>query len=139
MVDQRIIENGVLEKCQAKNVGILVRTPLCFGFLTGNYGFTKWFSSDDHRSRWSSEQIGRWAHAHELFTHNLPEVEIQTNAQIALRFCLSYPQVTTVIPGMLTPDHVEENVRSSELGGLSLKSLQICSEIYKEHQFFIQN
>ncbi|HIB92547.1 TPA: hypothetical protein EYO57_36130, partial [Candidatus Poribacteria bacterium] len=57
----------------------------------------------------------------------------QTNAQVALRFCLSYPQVTAVIPGMLTPEHVEENVRSSEFGKLPLKSLQMFSKIYQEH------
>ena len=139
LVDQRIIENGVLEKCRAKNIGVLVRTPLCFGFLTGNYDSTDEFSSDDHRSRWDPEQIKRWANAHELFTHSSSENKTQTNAQIALRFCLSYPQVTTVMPGMLTPEHVEENVRSSELGGLPLEFLQMFSKIYQEHQFFIQN
>ena len=139
LVDQRIIENGVLEKCQIKNVGVFVRTPLCFGFLSGNYASTNKFSSGDHRNRWNSEQIERWANAYKLFTSNLPETDNQTNAQVALRFCLSYPQVATVIPGMLTPEHVEENIKSSKLGGLPLEFLQTFSRIYQEHQFFIQN
>ena len=40
---------------------------------------------------------------------DLTETEKQTNAQIALIFCLSFPHIYTVIPGMLTSQHVEEN------------------------------
>ena len=139
LVDQRIIENGVLEKCQVKNVGVFAKTPLCFGFLSGNYTSANKFSSGDHRSKWDPEQIKRWANAYKLFMCSPSVPNDQTNVQVALQFCLSFPQVTAVMPGMLTPEHVEENVKSSKLGKLPMKSLQMFCKIYQKHQFFIQN
>ena len=38
----------------------LLRTPLCYGFLTGRYADTTGFSAADHRSRWSPEQRQLW-------------------------------------------------------------------------------
>jgi len=39
--------------------------------------------------------------------------------QFALRFCLSQPAVSTVIPGMRTPAHVASNAAASDAGPLS--------------------
>ena len=38
--------------------------------------------------------------------------------QFALRFCLSHPAVSTVIPGMRMPVHVGSNVAASDKGPL---------------------
>ena len=40
--------------------------------------------------------------------------EIKTMAQLALKFCLSHPAVSTVIPGMRRPEHVEANCSVSD-------------------------
>ena len=40
--------------------------------------------------------------------------EIKTVAQLALKFCLSHPAVSTVIPGMRRPEHVEANCSVSD-------------------------
>ena len=137
LVDQRAIETGLLAKCQAKGIGVIARTPLCFGFLTGKYSSKSNFDASDHRSKWSSEQIDRWASAYQLFVNHLMKEEEQTNTQIALRFCLSYPEISTVIPGMLTEEHVKENVISSQLGALPSFILEKFESIYQNHQFFI--
>ena len=118
---------------------VFAKTPLCFGFLSGNYTSANKFSSGDHRSKWDPEQIKRWANAYKLFMCSPSVPNDQTNVQVALQFCLSFPQVTAVMPGMLTPEHVEENVKSSKLGKLPMKSLQMFCKIYQKHQFFIQN
>lgn len=138
MVDQRILQYRLLEKCKEKGVGVIIRTPLCFGFLTGEYCKDYKFDDKDHRSRWSKEQVDLWANAYKLFISELTEGNSQTNAQIALRFCLSFPQVSSVIPGMLNKEHVEDNVISSELGPLTSSVVDKFKKIYGENQFFKQ-
>ena len=43
--------------------------------------------------------------------------------RLALKFCLSNPAVTTVIPGMRSPAHVEKNVSASDGRLLDAKTL----------------
>lgn len=50
--------------------------------------------------------------------------EKQTMAQLALRFILSDPAVTTVIPGMRTPGHLAANVAVIDAGPLPAELLQ---------------
>lgn len=137
MIDQRAREIGLFDLCQRENVGIIARTPLCFGFLTGVYSSDSKFDSTDHRSRWSPQQIERWANAYKLFATTVTKVRSQTHAQIALRFCLSYPTVSTVIPGMLTEAEVEENVLASQLGPFSKRERLRMQKIYQENTFFV--
>ena len=138
LVDQRALDIDLLNKCTEKGIGVIGRTPLCFGFLTGQYSATDNYDPSDHRSLWSPEQIDRWANAYRLFADELIEEEEQTNAQIALRFCLSYPAISTTIPGMLTEDHVAENTWSSELGAFPASILDEFNQIYRNNTFFIK-
>ena len=59
----------------------------------------------------------------------------QTPAKMALRSCLSYPGVSTAIPGMLSQTEVEENVLASELGSFSQEELAVLEAVY-ERMFF---
>ena len=138
LVDQRALKNGLFDLCKKHHVGIIVRTPLCFGFLTGAYSPETKFDANDHRSRWSAEQITRWASAYEVFSSALNVDEEQTHAQIALRFCLSYQGVSTVIPGMLTQKEVEENVVASQLGPLVEMELLGIEKIHENNTFLIR-
>lgn len=136
LVDQRAVEIGLLDLARKKRVGIIGRTPLCFGFLTGQYKSKSEFSDGDHRSLWSEKQIENWANAYQLFSKDLSQK--QTNAQIALRFCLSYPEVTTTIPGMLNVDHVVDNTTSSQLGPFPNDIINKFKKIYEENTFFVR-
>jgi aryl-alcohol dehydrogenase-like predicted oxidoreductase len=135
LIDQRALENGIFKKCQEKGVGIIGRTPLCFGFLTGKYDAKQSFPSSDHRSLWSKEQVDQWANAYKLFTKEIT-TEHQTNAQIALRFCLSHPALSTTIPGLLTKEHVDENALCSDLGAFPDTVIEKFRIIYNNNVFF---
>lgn len=135
LVDQRAIELGLFAVCRKKGVGVIARTPLCFGFLTGKYCADDDYSEGDHRKNWKPEQIEIWANAYKLF--NTEQIDsAQTNAQIALRYVLSIPEVSTTIPGILTEEHVAENVSASDLGSFSKKEMEGLYNIYKQHSFF---
>ena len=137
LVDQRAIENGLLQLCQQADAGIIVRTPLCFGFLTGEYSPASNFEPGDHRSKWPAAQIKLWAEAYRLFATAVIQNHPQTHAQLALRFCLSHPGVSTVIPGMLTTEHVDDNVRASGLGPLDLQEIEEIANIFRSSCFFL--
>ena len=137
LADQRAREIGLLEECGHRGIGIIARTPLCFGFLTGKYPADGNFAEGDHRGQWQKEQLELWADAYRLFVNELAEADGQTGAQIALRFCLSFPEIATAIPGMLTQEHVKENVASSSCGPLASDTMARFMEIYAQHNFFI--
>jgi aryl-alcohol dehydrogenase-like predicted oxidoreductase len=130
LLDQRPLESGVLDLAARRGVGIIARTPLCFGVLTGAVDEDTVFPVDDHRSVWPREQIGRWVSASRAFVALVAERERQTAAQVALRFCLSSPAVSTAIPGMLTPEEVEENAAASDLGPLGPSDLASLRALY---------
>ncbi len=136
LLDQRAIDNGLFALCQAVDVGVIVRTPLCFGFLTGQYSATEKFAVNDHRNRWNPAQREKWAGAYHLFSSALRAGTSHTPAQFALRFCLSFPAVSTVIPGMLTPEHVDENTQASMLGALAESECSSIRRIYRDNDFF---
>lgn len=137
LVDQRAEEIGLFAACQAQGAGIIARTPLCFGFLTGKYGAGDDYADGDHRKIWKPEQIDCWAQAYRLFTSFLTEAEKQTNAQIALRYVLSFEAVSTTIPGMMTDEHVFENVAASGFGPFPTDVVARFGSIYRENKFFV--
>ena len=138
LLDQRAAENGLFDLCLEHGVGVIGRTPLCFGFLTGQYSSRDKFAAEDHRNRWKPEQRDKWAGAYPLFQSALQNPGGQTPAQFALRFCLSFPAISSVIPGMLTAAHVDDNTRASELGVLAASELSGIMGIYREHDFFLK-
>lgn len=135
LMDQRARALGLFESAQSKGVGLIIRTPLCFGFLSGRYG-TKGFDESDHRSRWSEEQRKLWAEGTEKF---LEFKGSETAAQLALRFCLSFEATATVIPGMLSRDHVRENAAASGLPHFSKAEIDTAFDIYRRYRFFVGN
>lgn len=138
LADQRARVNGLFDLCAEMKVGVIVRTPLCFGFLTGQYADAGLLPESDHRRRWSPGQIEVWHQASALFRKAVMDPPGQTPAQAALRFCLSYTAVSTVIPGMLTVSQVEENAVASEWGPLPTDALSDVQSIYAAHDFMVK-
>lgn len=133
LLDWRAIDSGLLRRCKDLGAGVIARTPLCFGFLTGQYLLDDISDPNDHRSRWPHERLLRWIDAAQKFGNAITSGGEQTAGQKALRFCLSFPEVATVIPGMLTPDQVVENIQASRLGLLAPIELKAVEHIYREH------
>jgi aryl-alcohol dehydrogenase-like predicted oxidoreductase len=137
LIDQRARENGLLALAAQHGAGLIARTPLCFGFLSGRVAPDALFDASDHRSRWPRPQIARWAEAGRLFIAAVAERQRQTPAQLALRFCLSVPGVATVIPGMLTAAQVVENAAAADLGPLDASDLAEITRVYGAQTFFL--
>jgi aryl-alcohol dehydrogenase-like predicted oxidoreductase len=136
MLDLRALECGLMDKLYSKGVGFIARTPMSFGFLSGALTGNETFPQEDHRSRWSREQILLWVSgARDLHACCTEESNISPPHELALRFCLSYDQVSTTIPGMLTADEVEANSLASVRGPLSRESRARIEALHGSRSF----
>jgi aryl-alcohol dehydrogenase-like predicted oxidoreductase len=103
--------------CQSANVGVLARVPLDEGALTGNITPATTFPPGDFR-----EFYFKGDRKQQVVEHvNALKKDLGDGAHlpdIALRFCLSNPAVSTVIPGMRSVRHAESNTALSDQGPL---------------------
>lgn len=135
LADQRALEEGLLDLAIATQTGLIARTPLAFGFLSGKLGADAEFPEGDHRRNWSKERIAQWARASRTLAGDIAARDGQSLAQVALRFCLSHPGVSTTIPGMLTPAEVDENAAASDFGPLGDADVAKIRALYAGSEF----
>lgn len=136
MMDLRALDCGLLATAEARGAGIIARTPLCFGFLSRKVAPDAVFDKGDHRSGWSAEQRQRWADGALRLFSALGVPPGQSETQMALRFCLSFAAVSTVIPGILTPEQADENAAASDLEPLPSDLVERVKEINRQMSFF---
>jgi aryl-alcohol dehydrogenase-like predicted oxidoreductase len=136
MLDVRAIESGLLDTAMAKGVGIIARTPLCFGFLSGAVTAATEFAPGDHRRAWPRAQIERWVKGADAMHAAAGAAPGQSRSQVALRFCLSFPAVSTVIPGILSPEEAAENAAASDFGALGEAARDRVVALNRETELF---
>jgi aryl-alcohol dehydrogenase-like predicted oxidoreductase len=137
MMDIRALDCGILDQLAAQKVAFIARTPLAFGFLTGALSGEEEFPPDDHRSRWPREQLRLWAKGGRDLYRCCAESASATPAAVALRFCLSYPAVTTTIPGILTPKEVDLNIAAVTSGPLLPASCRAVELLHERRCFVV--
>jgi len=108
---ERQAEETLFPVAQKYNIGVIVRIPLLFGFLTGKFNKDSKFGANDHRSmNLSPEKLDTYikmlARYDDFFTKN----NEFTKAQLSLNFCVSHPAAHVVIPGCKNIAQVEDNV-----------------------------
>ncbi len=64
------------------------------------------------------------------------EIPVERMAEIALRFCLSQPAVSTVIAGMRSLRNVDANAAAVDAGPLSERELDILRSHAWERSFY---
>jgi aryl-alcohol dehydrogenase-like predicted oxidoreductase len=112
-------EDELLPACREHDVGVIARVPLDEGGLTGRIDGGTEFEGDDFRA--SYFRGDRKRQVHERATAIAADLGIDASnlAEGALRFILSEPAVSTVIPGMRSLRNVERNIAASDAGPLS--------------------
>lgn len=134
--------NMLFEKAQAKGVAIIVRLPLASGLLAGKFTANTTFPEDDHRNYnrdGDAFNVGEtfaglpFALGVSLADQLKPLVpEGMTMAQMAQRWVLDFPAVTTVITGATRTEQVAWNTAVSQLPPLSSDLHQILATFYQE-------
>ncbi len=114
---EREAEKVLFPKAIKYGIGVIVRIPLLFGFLTGKFSQNSTFIAEDHRSmNLSQEKIVNYLEKLEKMKPLFEKYPDQTMGQVSLRFCVSHPACQTAIPGAKTEKQVMENSSVSELG-----------------------
>jgi aryl-alcohol dehydrogenase-like predicted oxidoreductase len=106
----------IIKNAAGKGYGIIARMPLQFGLLTGKFSSNVKFEKDDHRSfRLTPEIIQSTLEILEEKVWPVAEQEQLTKTQLALSFILSFKEISTIIPGIRTPEHVLQNTKGLKL------------------------
>ena len=106
-------EDELFPLCQQLDIGVIARVPFDEGTLTGRL---------HENSTWPE---GDWRNTYFVPENLIPSVERadalrpivpdgMSMAQMALRFILSHPAVSTTIPGMRKREHVADNLSVSD-------------------------
>lgn len=132
MLDWRAVDCGALERAAAEGVGIIARTPLCFGFLSGGVSHETRFAAGDHRAAWPKERLVRWTEAAAAMLAAAGDGPAGPTVLTPLRFCLSFPAVSCVIPGILSSGEVQENAAAADHGPLDPATLERLAATYRD-------
>ena len=137
MMDVRAVTSGLFEEVSRRSAGFIARTPLCFGFLSGTVTRDTKFPPGDHRLGWSSAQLANWIDGAGDLLEVVSASPGLAGVQAALRFCLAFPEVSTTIPGILTPAEAGQNAAASGLGALPRDAVAAVLAINRSRQFFV--
>ena len=112
-------ERALFELARTKPLGVIGRVPFDEGALTGQIRSDTVFPAGDWRTEYFSGDRRAEVERRGQALARLLDDEVRTLPELALRFCLSSPHVSTVIPGMRRAAHVRQNVAAAEKGRLS--------------------
>ena len=132
MMDWRILDDGIFDYCEKKGCSIVARTPLASGFLTSEITPNTNFNNNDHRSRYSKKLIHKLL---EFRRELVGELSIESSLlhEYAIRFCLSFSNIVTVIPGILSAQEALTNAAISDLGPLNQKEINLIRQVYDKY------
>jgi aryl-alcohol dehydrogenase-like predicted oxidoreductase len=112
-------EGKLFPKCLEKNIGVLARVPLDEGALTGNVTESTVFPPGDFRNHYFRGDRKRQV-AERVAALRRDVGDLGGNlAELALRFAISHPAVSSVIPGMRSRRNVTANCAVSDRGPLA--------------------
>jgi aryl-alcohol dehydrogenase-like predicted oxidoreductase len=110
-------EDVLFPACRARGVAVIARVPFDEGTLTGTLTRdSRWPEGDWRNLYFSPENLAASVARAEALAPLVPGGS--TLSELALRFILSCPDVTTMIPGMRKTRHVDANLAASDRGPL---------------------
>ena len=115
-------EDRLFPAVQKHNVGILARVPFDESSLTGKLTKSSTFARDDFRSSYfAGPRLAETVERVEGLRWLVPD-HAASMPEAALRYCLSHPAVSTVIPGIRNPWQAEQNCAAADAGPLGAPS-----------------
>jgi aryl-alcohol dehydrogenase-like predicted oxidoreductase len=134
--------DSLLPAAQKNNVGIIVRLPLASGLLSGKMSKTTTFTAQDHRLY---NRDGQHFYVGETFSGLPFETGIEfadeiknwlpagmTLADLALRWILDQPAVSTIIAGVTKPAQLKANVAASAMDPIEPALVGKLKDFYVE-------
>jgi aryl-alcohol dehydrogenase-like predicted oxidoreductase len=107
IINQRAVK--LLSDAKEKGYGVIARMPIQFGLLTGKFDKNTRFEKNDHRYFRLTPDVLSKSLDYLEDVWPIAEKYNTTKGALALSFILSFPEVSTVIPGIKTPEQAEKN------------------------------
>ena len=108
-------EDALFPACREQDVAVIARVPFDEGTLTGNLTKdTTWPEGDWRNTYFVPENLNASVDHADALRPLVPDG--MTMPEMALRFILNNPTVSTIIPGMRKLRHVETNITASDAG-----------------------
>jgi aryl-alcohol dehydrogenase-like predicted oxidoreductase len=129
-------EDELFPACEEMKVAVIARVPFDEGTLTGTLTKESSWPEGDFRNTYFTPEklipsVERAEALKEVLYHWNQGRSTITMPELALRFILSNPVVSTIIPGMRKLHHVESNIAASDAGPLPRE----LYEQLKEHRW----
>jgi aryl-alcohol dehydrogenase-like predicted oxidoreductase len=110
-------EDQLFPLCREMNIGVIARVPLDEGSLSGKLAAETKFPEGDWRAGYfGPENLANTLVRVDKLRKILPSS--MSLPEMAFRFILANADVSTTIPGMRRPQHVRENIATSDAGPL---------------------
>lgn len=111
-------EDELLPACERHRIGVIVRVALDEGALTGKITPETTFAEGDFRNRYFRGDRKQQVYGRVQRIASDLGIPLEQMPQTALRYVLSHPAVSTVIPGMRSVQNVETNCAVGDGRGL---------------------
>jgi aryl-alcohol dehydrogenase-like predicted oxidoreductase len=117
-------EDRLFPVCERHQVGVIVRVALDEGGLTGKITPDTKFAANDFRNRYFQGDRKRQVYERVQNIASDLNITLDQIAETALRYVLSHPAVSTVIPGMRSVRNVERNCQVGDGRGLTKEQIE---------------
>ena len=131
----RAIEPELIPFLDAHPMALTVYNPFAAGLLTGKHttdkplADTRLADNSVYKNRYWSERNLQSTAALQTIADNAGLSLID----LAMKFCLSNPKVTTIITGVSKPEQLTQNIKSSLGNSLSEDILNQCQAVWASH------
>lgn len=119
----------IFKEAQEAGIGIVARTSLESGFLTGKYERGHEFAHTDHRSRWSKEKLDRIL-KEVKYLKGMTKAPYETVSQLSIRFSMQNEFVNSVIIGAKNKHQESDNSETCLLPNIDNQTYEDLLERY---------
>lgn len=107
LINQKAL--SLIEAASKKGYGVIARMPLQFGLLTGKFDTGVEFADNDHRKGRLTPEVVEASNTYLRPVWDLCAKYNCTKTELAMSFILSHKEISTVIPGIRTPEQAIQN------------------------------
>ena len=133
----RFPESDLLPYCEEKGIAVVVYSALAHGILSGKYARQLAFAPDDQRWTILLFREGVWSHVYEQVEQfkSIAAESGYTLTQLALRWLLHQPSVTSVLVSAKNPTQALANARvlAGDIPDSVLDELTVVSDEAMQH------
>jgi len=119
-----------------RDIGVIARVPLDEGALTGKIDQFTQFEPTEFRAKYFQGDRKKQVAEHVAAIQRDLQLSNGAMPEVALRFCISHPAVSSVIPGMRTRANVDFNCSIPGKGPLPDKVIAILRKHDWERNFY---